>query len=124
MNQPIKTIDPTQLKECLNNNGIIALVFVKRADVLLIGTRSEWVDISVMVEQEVHGSLSGEVQLRRYTSGGDTVLQKGKRYIVAITPVTRFAPRLSLEGFVEVPDGMEADYIDSHRRAVKEISKQ
>ena len=121
MDPSVETIARSDLKTCLEEAGQVALVAVETAEVLRAGTRGEQAVITVRVETLVYGTLEAAVQLTRYTSGQDKLLQPGRRYMVAVTDVPRFAPRLLLGGFVEVPAGEEAASVEAHRLLITDL---
>lgn len=117
----IETIARSEVKACLDEGGHVALVSVTKATVIRPGTRGEQTNIEVTIEEVIYGTLTETAQLTRYTSGGDLVLQEGHRYMVALTPVPRFMPRLLLGGFVEVPQDQTAAYVEAHRNLIADL---
>ena len=109
-----QTIDAETLQEAADD-GVIALVRATKAEISNPGTRSE----SVRVEAEIVSSLRGPTPrplvLRRYTSGGDTVLTPGRHYIVAAITDARFAPAMQVTGLVPVAEGQQDPAVAAHR---------
>ncbi len=119
--QQVATIGEAEVRSCLESGGHLVLVQVVETGVSHPGTRGAQAEMTVAVEKVVHGSLEGRVQVARYTSGSDPVLKKGKRYMVAVSEQPRFAPRLFLDGFVEVPEQSEQAYVEAHQRMVARL---
>jgi hypothetical protein len=122
MASQVKMIDDAELTQCLEG-GVVALVQVETAEIVHPGTRSEMVVIEAKISQAIHGEVSQSVRLQRYTSGGNTVLAKGKSYVVAGAASTRWTPAYALVGFVEVPPGNEQEYADAHKEAIERLRK-
>lgn len=119
MDQQVKVIADAELRNCLESDGVVVLVRVEATEIRHPGTRSEMVMIHTVVKQSIHGEVGEKVELRRYTSRGDTVLTIGKNYVVAGGKSARWAPAYALAGFVEVSSGDEQESVEAHKKAVE-----
>lgn len=117
----VKLIDKGTLQRVVNEDGVVAIVRVTKAEVMRAGTRAESVSIDVEVKQRIHGNLPDVVEIRRYTSNSDIVLQVGRHYAVALEEVTRYAPALQLSGFVPVADDVIDSSAEAHRVAIEKL---
>ena len=109
------------------NNGAIAVITVFSTEIELPGTRSQRTRITAKLVRTLHGTTGADgatVQLVRYSSGNDTILQPGKSYVVAALALPRWAPALELVDFVPV-DPADAAAVEANAAAVKKaLAKQ
>jgi hypothetical protein len=116
------TIEKQAIADAIESGGIVCLIEVKDAEVIQKGTRSESARITATAKQApLFGKAEGEVKLRIYTSKGNTVLNKGKSYIVAGGKDPRFAPAYDIYGFVEVTSQNQAGTIEANRKLVEAV---
>ena len=123
MDQQLEVITDAELRSCLESDGVVVLVLVESTEIVHPGTRSEMVTIHAGVKQTIHGEVGEKIELRRYTSNGDTVLTIGRNYVVAGGRSTRWSPAYALTGFVEVSPGDEQDSAEAHKQAIELVSQ-
>ena len=115
------TISRADMQACLEDSGQVALVRVTQARVVGAGTRSERAAIDAVVENMLYGGLPEQVELGRYTSGGDALMEDGRRYIVAVNAVSVFPADYLITGFAAVPDGQVEEALEAHRHLIAEL---
>lgn len=120
----IPMIDRQTVSRVLKENGVIVVIRVKSAQVLLAGTRSEHANITGEVLEPVLGEPGKTLELRRYTSKGDPLLQAGSEYVVAAVPNARYGTALQLEGFVPTNDQSREQAAAEHRKLVESLSNR
>lgn len=111
--QRMNTLSKKTLRDCRSGDAAVVLARVERAQVSAPGTRSESAQVDLKVERTLCGSSPETVRAWRYTSRGNTILEEGERYVVAIARGQGAVP-WALGDFVRVPPGREAEAVDAH----------
>lgn len=114
----VTLLSPRVLEACRDPRAAIVLARVDSARISNAGTRSEMTILDLTLERRICGEAPATLRAWRYTSGGDTVLRKGGRYVLACArgsgPVD-----WGLGEFVAVPAGKESEIVDAHLAALK-----
>lgn len=119
MTEPSKLIHEDAIQGCVETRGFIAWIHVNKATVTAIGTRGEAARIAARVEQIAYGDAGEQINIWRYTGGGDALLKKGKQYIVAVTGRGDGTVRpFVLMDYVEVVSGHEEASVQTHKALV------
>ncbi len=114
-------INPEALRRVIDEQGVLAVVQIKQVQVQLGGTRSEHVEITAETLDTLFGAPRQVLQLRRYTSKGDTLLRLGCEYVVAAVPNPRYGDAMQLEDFVPTSDNQRAESAAQHRALVQSV---
>lgn len=109
------------LQACSGDDAAVVLARVVSARISAPGTRSESAMIELEVERTICGSSPPAVSVWRYTSRGNTILQQGRRYVVAVVRGSGPVP-YGLGDFVLVPEGREAEAVQAHLRIVQRMA--
>lgn len=108
------------LQACRGDDAAVVLARVASARISASGTRSESAMIELEVERTICGSSPPAVSVWRYTSRGNTILQQGRRYVVAVVRGSGPVP-YGLGDFVLVPEGREAEAVEAHLEIVRRM---
>jgi hypothetical protein len=111
--QDMKTLSQETLGDCAHDTVAVVLALVEHAEIAAPGARGETAFLRLRVERTVCGTVPASLEAWRYTSEGDTALEAGKKYIVALVRQRGPVP-YALGEFVLVPAGREAQAVDAH----------
>jgi len=117
--QDMTMLSKKALRACRDPGVAIVFARVARAEIDNAGTRSETAVLDLAVERTICGEAPQTLSVWRYTSGGNTHLKEGSRYVV----VCRRGPGpvdYGLGEFVHVPEGKESEIVEAHLAAVKQ----
>jgi hypothetical protein len=109
----METLSDETLQGCKGDDAAVVLARVARAHISSPGTRSEAARVELEVERTICGTAPAALKAWRYTSGGNTVLEQGRRYVVAVHRGPGPVP-YGLGDAVLVPEGREAEAVDAH----------
>jgi hypothetical protein len=119
--QGMNMLSKKVLRECSGDDAAVVLARVAGARISAPGTRSEAAILELEVERTICGTSPPAVSTWRYTSRGNTVLQQGRKYVVAFARGAGPVP-YGLGDFVPVPEGREAEIVEAHLAVVKRMS--
>ncbi len=108
------------LGACSTPSVAIVLARVTAAEIDAAGTRSEAAVLEVAVERTLCGRAPATLSVWRWTSGGDTVLVPGRKYLVVCRRGPGLAP-YGLGHFVPVPEAEESAIVAAHLAALKRL---
>ena len=117
----IQLVRDSDLQECFDKDGWLALVQAQEVKILNRGTRSEKYEIKAQVLQVIHGKVSGTIEVGRFVQGTSAAIVRGGNYIMA--GAGEFGGGHFLYGVAAVPKGMEKASVEAHAKRVAELGK-
>ena len=117
----VETVPEESLRECLAEDGRLALVRVLRLEPFNQGTRGSRVDIHVEVERTLHGELPRQVYFWVWAAPN---LKPGHRLILAARPPYEGTTEVEQIAFVEVPEGMSEEAVQAHQQALAKLGRE
>ncbi len=118
----MQTLSDDALRSCGEPGNALALVRVKSVAIDAPGSRSEHVIADLAIERTICGSPPQMLEAWSFTSKGNTLLEAGRRYVLALIAAQGYTP-FGLGDFVEVPEGREDEAVELHQRALKALQK-